>query len=81
VLGSVAAVLRGYGIREEEMDHAIRTLRCLIHGFAAWQAARAFQWTGDPEDSFDWLIQFIDAGLRGGRAIAADRAISVADGG
>jgi AcrR family transcriptional regulator len=81
VLGSIAAVLRGYGIREEEMDHAIRTIRCLIHGFAALQAGSAFHWTGDPEDSFDWMIQFIDAGLRGAQAIATDRAISAAGGG
>jgi AcrR family transcriptional regulator len=81
VLGSIAAVLRGYGIREEDTDHAIRTIRCLIHGFAALQAASAFQWTGDPEDSFDWMIQFIDTGLRGARAIATDRAMSAAGGG
>jgi hypothetical protein len=45
------------------MDHAIRTIRCTIHGFAALQASSGFQWSGDPEDSFDWMIRFIDGGL------------------
>jgi AcrR family transcriptional regulator len=64
VLASIAAVLRGYGIGDDEMDHAIRTIRCTIHGFAALQASNGFQWSGDPEDSFDWMIRFIDGGLR-----------------
>jgi len=68
ILGSIAAVLRGYGIAEAEMDHAIRTIRCTVHGFAMLQASDGFQWTGEPDDSFDWMIQFIDDGLRGGHA-------------
>ena len=32
--GSIAAMLRGYGIGDTEMDHAIRTLRCTVHGYA-----------------------------------------------
>jgi len=67
IIGSIAAVLRGYGIGEEEMDHAIRTIRCTLHGFAALQAAGGFQWSADPEDSFAWMIRFIDRGLRAGR--------------
>jgi Tetracyclin repressor-like, C-terminal domain len=58
-------VLRGYGIGEDEMDHAIRTLRSTIHGFAMLDASRGFQWDADPEQSFDWMIRFIDRGLRG----------------
>jgi AcrR family transcriptional regulator len=64
VLASIAAVLRGYGIGDDEMDHAIRTIRCTIHGFAALQASNGFQWSGDPDESFDWMIRFIDGGLR-----------------
>jgi AcrR family transcriptional regulator len=67
IIGSIAAVLRGYGIADTEMDHAIRTIRCTIHGFAALQAARAFQWSGDPDETFDWMIRFLDRGLRSGR--------------
>jgi AcrR family transcriptional regulator len=64
VLASIAAVLRGYGVGDDEMDHAIRTIRCTIHGFAALQASSGFQWSGDPDESFDWMIRFIDGGLR-----------------
>jgi AcrR family transcriptional regulator len=64
VIDSIAAVLRGYGIAEAEMVHAIRTLRCTLHGFAALQASNGFQWTGNPDETFDWMIRFIDHGLR-----------------
>jgi AcrR family transcriptional regulator len=67
VLGSIAAMLRGYGVAEADMDHAIRTIRCTVHGFAALQAASAFQWTGKPDDSFEWMIQFLDRGLKATR--------------
>jgi AcrR family transcriptional regulator len=64
VIDSIAAVLRGYGVGEAEMVHAIRTIRCTLHGFAALQASNGFQWSGDPDETFDWMIGFIDRGLR-----------------
>ena len=48
VINSIAAVLRGYGIGEDEMDHAIRTIRCTMHGFAMLEASQGFQWAGIP---------------------------------
>jgi AcrR family transcriptional regulator len=63
VIGSIRAVLSGYGIRPGEIDHAIRMLRCTIHGYAALQAADGFQWSNDPNESVDWMIRFFDAGL------------------
>lgn len=64
VIDSIAAVLRGYGVGEAEMVHAIRTIRCTLHGFAVLQASNGFQWSGDPDETFDWMIAFIDRGLR-----------------
>jgi hypothetical protein len=64
VINSIAAVLSGYGIPADQTDHAIRTLRCTIHGFALLQSANGFQWSNDPDESFAWMIRFIDAGLR-----------------
>ena len=64
VINTIAAVLRGYGIAEDEMDHAIRTIRCTIHGFAMLEASGGFQWSNDPDESFEWMIRFIDRGLR-----------------
>lgn len=63
LLDAMAAVLRGYGVPDEAMTHAIRTLRSLFHGFATLQAAGGFQWTGDPDDTFEWLVSFVDRGL------------------
>jgi len=67
VLDSIGAVLRGYGISDQDRDHAIRAMRCLIHGFASLAAADAFHWDADIEISFDWMIAFADRGLRGAR--------------
>jgi len=68
VINSIAAVLRGYGIGEDEMDHAIRTIRCTIHGFAMLEASQGFQWDADPDESFDWMIRFLDRALLAGQA-------------
>ena len=66
VIDSISAVLRGYGIGESEMNHAIRTIRSTMHGFAMLEASRGFQWDADPDESFEWMIRFIDRGLRPG---------------
>ncbi len=65
VIASFAAVLRGYGISEGAMDHAMRTLRSTIHGFAVLQAEGGFQRSADPEETVTWMIGFMDRGLRG----------------
>jgi AcrR family transcriptional regulator len=66
-IGSLAAVLRGYGIADDEMDHALRAVRSILHGFAILQAGNGFQWSADPDVSFEWMIAFVDRGLRAGR--------------
>lgn len=64
VINSIRAVMSGYGIGPDDLDHAIRTLRCTLHGFAVLQAGNGFQWSNDLDDSFAWMIDFADAGLR-----------------
>ena len=66
VINSIAAVLRGYGITEDKMTHAIRTVRSTMHGFAILEASRGFQWDADPDESFEWMIRFVDRGLQAG---------------
>ena len=44
--------------------HALRMLRSLFHGFSTIEAAGGFQMDTDIDDSFEWLIGFIDRGLR-----------------
>ncbi|MFI6510700.1 TetR/AcrR family transcriptional regulator [Streptosporangium sp. NPDC050855] len=70
-LGAFTAVLRGYEIGESEMDHALRMLRSLFHGFATLQVAGGFQWSADVDESFEWLIAFTDRGLRSLRTPSA----------
>ncbi|MFI0168857.1 TetR/AcrR family transcriptional regulator [Streptomyces sp. NPDC017095] len=64
LLGAFTAILRGYEIAEPDVDHALRTLRSLFHGFATLQVANGFQWSADIDESFAWLIVFADRGLR-----------------
>ncbi|MQY27062.1 TetR/AcrR family transcriptional regulator [Nocardia aurantia] len=63
VLESLEVILRGYGVRDGEMVHALRTLRCTFHGFATLRLADGFQWSGDIDDSFAWMIRFLDRGF------------------
>jgi AcrR family transcriptional regulator len=63
VIDSIRAVLSAYGIRPDELDHAIRMLRCTIHGYARLQAANAFQWGNNPDESVAWIIRFFNAGM------------------
>jgi AcrR family transcriptional regulator len=63
VIESIRAVLSGYGIQPDELDHAIRMLRCMIHGYGLLQAANAFHWGNDPDESVAWMVRFVDAGL------------------
>jgi AcrR family transcriptional regulator len=69
----IAAVLRGYGLGEDEITHAARAIRSAMHGFAMLEASHGFQWKADPEESFDWMIGFIHRGL-GGRDCQSTRA-------
>jgi AcrR family transcriptional regulator len=63
-IDSISAALRGYGISYEDMVHAIRSVRCTIHGFAMLRAADGFQLSGDLGQTFDYMIGFVDRGLR-----------------
>lgn len=63
-LGAFEAVLRAYDIAPDEMTHALRALRSIFHGFASLQSARGFQWSTDVDESFEWLIDLVDRGLR-----------------
>lgn len=64
LLGAFTAVLRGYEIDGPAVNHALRMLRTLCHGFATLEAAHAFQWSTDIDQSFEWLVAFADRGLR-----------------
>ncbi|MDY7084072.1 MAG: WHG domain-containing protein [Actinomycetota bacterium] len=63
-LNSLAAVLSGYNIDPSDTVHALRLLRSLFHGFATIEAQGGFEMDTDIDESFEWLIDFIDRGLQ-----------------
>ncbi|MFE7929948.1 TetR-like C-terminal domain-containing protein, partial [Streptomyces sp. NPDC057456] len=63
-IGPFEAVLRGYDIPSQDMTHALRAVRSVFHGFANLQASGGFQWSADVGESFEWLIDLVDRGLR-----------------
>ncbi|MFV2021353.1 TetR-like C-terminal domain-containing protein [Micromonospora sp. LOL_023] len=64
VLESLSAVLHGYRIDPAEQTHALRTLRSALHGFATLEQSNGFQLAADVDESFAWMIDFFDRGLR-----------------
>lgn len=66
VLESLSAVLVGYDVAEEDVVHALRMLRSMFHGFATIEAAGGFQMRTDVDESFAWLVDVADRGLRRG---------------
>ena len=65
VLACWAAMLNGYQLDPDQEIHALRMLRSILHGFATLEAEGGFQIDAPIDDSFAWIIQFIDHGLKG----------------
>ena len=63
-LDSLSAVLRGYHLDPAQEIHALRMLRSMLYGFSTLEAAGGFQIDTDIDDSFTWIITFIDQGLQ-----------------
>ncbi|SFQ96500.1 DNA-binding transcriptional regulator, AcrR family [Lentzea waywayandensis] len=72
VLDSWTAMLRGYQIGADEEIHALRMVRSMLHGFATLEANGGFQMDTPVEDSFTWIIDFMDHGLRSLESAPAD---------
>jgi AcrR family transcriptional regulator len=71
VLASWAAMLRGYQLDPGEEIHAMRMLRSLLHGFSTLETSDGFQIATSVDESFRWIVSFVDQGLL---AIVAGRA-------
>ncbi len=63
VLVAWATMLRGYPLGPDEQAHALRMLRSVLHGFVSLEATGSFQIHTDVDDSFAWLLDFLDHGL------------------
>lgn len=68
LLGTVLAVLSGYGVKGDDALHATRGLRAIIHGFVSLDAAGGFRLKLDLSESFDRLLAAFakDLAARGG---------------
>jgi AcrR family transcriptional regulator len=56
LLGTVMAVVAGYGIKDGDALHAARGLRAIIHGFVSLDANGGFRLSLDLEETFDRLL-------------------------
>ena len=63
VVASWAAMLRGYHLDSSQEIHALRMLRSALHGFSTQEAASGFRFDASIDDSFTWMIAFLDRGL------------------
>ncbi|MGW0084631.1 TetR/AcrR family transcriptional regulator [Streptomyces sp. NPDC003393] len=63
------AILRGYDLPEPDQTHAVRLLGAVFHGYVSLELAGGFSHsTPDPQDSWTWILDRLDALLRGGPA-------------
>lgn len=67
VLASLSAVLLGYDLDPAQEVHALRTLRSSLHGFATLEAGGGFMIDTDVDESFTWMVDLLDSGLRSTR--------------
>lgn len=63
VVDVLRAVLDGYDVHGEDAVHAIRAVRCGLHGFVTLEAAGGFGLPESVDESFARLIEMLDAGL------------------
>jgi len=70
VITSWSAMLRGYRLDPGQEIHALRMLRSMLHGFATLEAAGGFRIDTPVDDSFSWMVDFIDHGLQAATAAA-----------
>jgi AcrR family transcriptional regulator len=62
-VGVFVAVLDGYGIAGEAAIHAVRAVRSGLHGFVTLEREGGFGIPLSLDESFDTLVEMIEAGL------------------
>ena len=75
VLASWGAMVHGYRLDPRQEIHALRMLRSVLDGFSTSEAAGGFQIDAPVDESFTWMVDFLDHGLR---AVAAADAPALA---
>jgi AcrR family transcriptional regulator len=64
LLASWSAMLLGYRLEADQEIHALRMLRSFLHGFSSIEAAGSFRIDASVDESFTWIIDLVDNGLR-----------------
>lgn len=63
-VGTIYAVLRGYGLSGDDTVDATRALRSALHGFIALESAGGFGLPQDIDRSFAQLVEALDIAFR-----------------
>lgn len=63
LLEPVMAVLSSWGVQGDDLVHAARALRSAVHGFGLLQCSAGFRIDVDVDESFDWMIDVLGAGV------------------
>jgi AcrR family transcriptional regulator len=61
---AVRAVLRSYGVAEEEIPSLHHMFRASVHGFVHLEANNAISADVDPDDAYEIFVQFLARGLK-----------------
>lgn len=64
IVAVVVTVLAGYGLKGDDVLHATRGVRALVHGFVSLEAAGAFGLPLDLDESFRRLLRAFITGLQ-----------------
>jgi AcrR family transcriptional regulator len=63
----LAAVLRGYGLEDDDAIHAVRIMRAALHGFISLEQEGGFAMSIAIDESYERLIAMLDRGLLASR--------------
>jgi Tetracyclin repressor-like, C-terminal domain len=72
-VGTLLAVLRGYGLRDDDAIHAARAVRSALHGFVALETGGGFGLPVALDESFDRMVAALARGLAGAGDAATSR--------
>ncbi len=64
ILALVTQVLQAYHLNDEQMIHATRGLRSVLHGFSSLERSQGFALKEDVNESFEWILNVYVQGLK-----------------
>ncbi|MFD1887931.1 TetR/AcrR family transcriptional regulator [Paenibacillus wenxiniae] len=64
ILDLVIQVLSAYHLTDEQLIHATRGLRSVLHGFSSLERSNGFALKEDVDESFEWILNVYVQGLK-----------------